>query len=188
MESLFQYSYLILLAPLLAFAVIVFGTRMADLASRPRTEAQATHDEHHAADGHGGHGEHDDQDFDDDPKAPQLTIWARASAYVAITLMALACLYSWILLLTTIASPDLQLKASTQVLAYDWVSFGKDLLTGKALTQPLNYTIAFHLDTLAIAMMVVVTTVTLLVQIYSQGYMENSAGYARFFSYLSLFA
>ena len=36
-------------------------------------------------------------------------------------------------------------------------------------------------------MMVVVTTVSLLVQFYSQGYMENSAGYARFFSYLSLF-
>ena len=36
-------------------------------------------------------------------------------------------------------------------------------------------------------MMVVVTTISLLVQFYSQGYMENSAGYARFFSYLSLF-
>ena len=47
--------------------------------------------------------------------------------------------------------------------------------------------VAFHLDHLAIAMMVVVTTISLLVQFYSQGYMENSAGYARFFSYLSLF-
>src|SRR5258708_19089452 len=37
-------------------------------------------------------------------------------------------------------------------------------------------------------MMVVVTSVSLLVQFYSQGYMENSAGYARFFSYLTLFA
>ncbi len=36
-------------------------------------------------------------------------------------------------------------------------------------------------------MMVVVTTIALLVQFYSQGYMENSAGYARFYSYLSLF-
>jgi NADH-quinone oxidoreductase subunit L len=37
-------------------------------------------------------------------------------------------------------------------------------------------------------MMVVVTSVSLLVQFYSQGYMENSAGYARFFSYLTFFA
>src|SRR5437588_7134214 len=36
-------------------------------------------------------------------------------------------------------------------------------------------------------MLVVVTTISLLVQFYSQGYMENSAGYARFFAYLSLF-
>src|SRR5207253_4146624 len=45
----------------------------------------------------------------------------------------------------------------------------------------------FHLDHLAIAMLVVVTTISLLVHFYSQGYMENSAGYARFFAYLSLF-
>jgi proton-translocating NADH-quinone oxidoreductase chain L len=49
------------------------------------------------------------------------------------------------------------------------------------------YVIAFRIDHLAVAMMVVVTTISLLVQFYSQGYMESSAGYARFFSYLSLF-
>src|SRR5947209_18678055 len=37
-------------------------------------------------------------------------------------------------------------------------------------------------------MLVVVTSITLLVQFYSQGYMEKSAGYARFYAYLSLFA
>ncbi len=52
---------------------------------------------------------------------------------------------------------------------------------------PLNYVISFQLDRLAIVMMVVVTTISLLVQFYSQGYMENSAGYARFFAYLTLF-
>jgi proton-translocating NADH-quinone oxidoreductase chain L len=49
------------------------------------------------------------------------------------------------------------------------------------------YEIRFHVDHLALTMLVVVTTISLLVQFYSQGYMENSAGYARFFSYLSLF-
>ena len=62
------------------------------------------------------------------------------------------------------------------VFSYTWLALGS-----------ASYNIAFHLDTLGIAMMVVVTTVSLLVQFYSQGYMENSAGYARFFSYLSLF-
>src|SRR5581483_9423191 len=45
----------------------------------------------------------------------------------------------------------------------------------------------FHVDHLALTMLVVVTTISLLVQFYSQGYMDNSAGYARFFAYLSLF-
>src|SRR5690242_7637724 len=35
--ALYQYSWLILLSPLFAFAVIVFGTRMWDLLSRPRS-------------------------------------------------------------------------------------------------------------------------------------------------------
>src|SRR5215471_1510491 len=51
-----------------------------------------------------------------------------------------------------------------------------------------SYLVAFHLDKLTIVMLVVVTSITLLVQFYSQGYMENSSGYARFFAYLSLFA
>jgi proton-translocating NADH-quinone oxidoreductase chain L len=67
-------------------------------------------------------------------------------------------------------------KLSDGVFSYTWLALGS-----------ASYTIAFHLDTLGIAMMVVVTTVSLLVQFYSQGYMEDSAGYARFFSYLSLF-
>ena len=36
-------------------------------------------------------------------------------------------------------------------------------------------------------MLVVVTSVSLLVQIYSQGYMEGDGGYWRYYAYLSLF-
>ena len=36
-------------------------------------------------------------------------------------------------------------------------------------------------------MLVVVTSVSLLVQIYSQGYMEGDGGYSRYFAYMSLF-
>ncbi|HLZ63548.1 MAG TPA: NADH-quinone oxidoreductase subunit L [Ktedonosporobacter sp.] len=182
--ALYQYSWFILLAPLFAFAIIIFGTRMWDLASRPRGEAALTHGDAHAShDAHDSHDEHADdshgsdghseQDFDDDPKVPSLTAGARVSAYVAIAIMAVACIYAWTLLVTTLTNPQSLPVEGLQVLSYQWF---------------LNYTISFHLDHLAIAMMVVVTTVTLLVQFYSQGYMENSAGYARFFAYLSLFA
>ena len=36
-------------------------------------------------------------------------------------------------------------------------------------------------------MLVVVTSVSLLVQVYSQGYMEGDGGYSRYFAYMSLF-
>src|SRR6266516_4430142 len=192
MELLYQYSWLILFAPLFAFVVIIFGTRVWDLQSRPRGEAPASQAEAHEVEAHGAegdessahsvsgeHGEHGEHavnplDDDEDPKVAHLTPGALASGYVAIVIMALSCIYSWILLLGSLFAGKLDLANGISLVSYDWGVAG--------------YTIAFHLDSLAIAMMVVVTTVTLLVQIYSQGYMDNSAGYARFFSYLSLFA
>lgn len=178
---LYQLSWTILFAPLLAFAVILFGTRVWDMLSRPRVEAATTHEEHHAVEAHGSegddHGEHGEDD-DEDPKVPHLSAGARASAYAALLIMALACLYSWTLLIhSAIVDPNALPDQGLHVLGYTWMS-----LNG------INYTINFHLDHLAITMLVVVTTITLLVQFYSQGYMENSAGYARFYAYLSLFA
>lgn len=43
-------------------------------------------------------------------------------------------------------------------------------------------------DPLTVMMLMVVTTVSLLVQIYSCGYMKGDPGYGRFFAFLSLFA
>jgi NADH-quinone oxidoreductase subunit L len=191
---LYQYSWTILLAPLLAFAVIIFVTRVWDMLSRPRVQEVLAHgdahadihgsmDEHHDSHGEhtaeaGAHSEHGNLDDDDDPKVPSLSLGAKASAYIALVLMAFACIYSWALLISSLINPDPTLvKTGYTVLQYTWLNVGN-----------INYQMAFHVDHLAIAMMVVVTTVTLLVQFYSQGYMQNSAGYARFYAYLSLFA
>src|SRR5260221_620472 len=195
-SPLYEYSWLILLAPLFAFAVIVFGTRPWDLRSRGQryrsyadqaaAEAdQSAHSDTHAVETHAEHGdEHDEHDLEDDedPQVPHLTTAARVSGYLGIVIMAFACLYSWVLLLASTGvlpiAPRLQAAGiHLNAISYYW------------LQQPIaSYYVSFHLDTLGIAMMVVVTTVSLLVQFYSQGYMENSAGYARFFAYLSLFA
>src|SRR5229473_3692702 len=196
--ALYDYSWLILLAPLFAFAVIVFGTRIWDLLSRPRVAAATTHEEIHAVEEHGAdgetHAEHDSDvelieetgphgeklilENDEDPKVPQLTTGAKVSGYVAIGIMGLACLYSWVILLVSANAPPRQpVDIHLGAISYTWLQ-----------QSTASYIIGFHLDNLAIAMMVVVTTVSLLVQFYSQGYMENSAGYARFFAYLSLFA
>lgn len=51
----------------------------------------------------------------------------------------------------------------------------------------LRFDIAFLLDRLSVVMLVVVSFVSLMVHIYSIGYMWDDPGYQRFFSYVSLF-
>lgn len=190
--AVYQYSWLILFAPLLSFVVIIFGTRMWDLASRPRSavatagdhghgevpdaHGQSGHADEHASSGdeHDAHGHNDD----DDPKVAALTLGARVSAYAGIFIMLVACVFSWYLLLNSVFDPS--------ALSYNGVDLNLHWNWGDA-SFLAAYDIRFHVDHLALTMLVVVTTISLLVQVYSQGYMENSAGYARFFSYLSLF-
>ncbi len=59
---------------------------------------------------------------------------------------------------------------------YTWVNSGS-----------FDFSIGFLVDHLSALMLVVVTFVSLLVHIYSIGYMHDDEGYQRFFSYISLF-
>ncbi|WP_025772318.1 NADH-quinone oxidoreductase subunit L [Thioalkalivibrio sp. HK1] len=51
----------------------------------------------------------------------------------------------------------------------------------------LEIPIGFLIDELSVTMMVIVTSVSLMVHIYTIGYMKDDPGYQRFFSYISLF-
>lgn len=51
----------------------------------------------------------------------------------------------------------------------------------------INFEIGFLIDKLTAMMMVVVTFVSLMVHIYTVGYMHDDPGYQRFFSYIALF-
>jgi len=59
---------------------------------------------------------------------------------------------------------------------YEWMVLGK-----------LVMEVGFLIDGLSAMMMVVVTFVSLMVHIYTIGYMQGDPGYQRFFSYISLF-
>lgn len=59
---------------------------------------------------------------------------------------------------------------------YEWMTLGA-----------LKMEIGFLIDGLTAMMMVVVTFVSLMVHIYTIGYMEEDPGYQRFFAYISLF-
>ncbi len=56
-----------------------------------------------------------------------------------------------------------------------------------AVSDGLRMEIGFLIDRLSALMMVVVTFVSLMVHIYTIGYMHDDPGYQRFFSYISLF-
>ena len=51
----------------------------------------------------------------------------------------------------------------------------------------LTFEVGFLIDSLTVTMMLVVTFVSLMVHIYTIGYMADDPGYCRFFSYISLF-
>ncbi len=59
---------------------------------------------------------------------------------------------------------------------YRWASVGA-----------LNFEVGFLVDRLTALMMVVVTSVSLAVHVYTIGYMHDDPGYQRFFSYINLF-
>lgn len=75
------------------------------------------------------------------------------------------------------------------VIAYD--VFQGNLFNGTVYTWMISggvvFQIGFLIDQLTVTMMVVVTFVSLMVHIYTIGYMQDDPGYTRFFSYIALF-
>src|SRR5512143_1236220 len=59
---------------------------------------------------------------------------------------------------------------------YTWMTLGD-----------LRFEVGFLIDRMTVMMMLVVTSVSLMVHIYTIGYMHDDPGYQRFFSYISLF-
>lgn len=54
-------------------------------------------------------------------------------------------------------------------------------------TGDYSFEVGFLIDSLTVTMMLVVTSVSLMVHVYTIGYMHGDPGYNRFFSYISLF-
>ncbi len=59
---------------------------------------------------------------------------------------------------------------------YSWISIGS-----------FSVNVGFQIDQLTAVMLLVVTTLSSLIHVYSVGYMHGDKGYARFFAYLELF-
>lgn len=97
-------------------------------------------------------------------------IGRRASHMITIVLVAFSAIGSVLVLIDVLNG----LRYDGTV--YTWMMLGQAKLE-----------IGFLIDPLSALMMVVVTSVSLMVHIYTIGYMSEDPGYQRFFSYISLF-
>ncbi len=86
--------------------------------------------------------------------------------------------------------------AMVGVALFSSVQIFQDVLAGHTFNGPVytwltsgdtSFHVGFLIDRLTVTMMLVVTSVSLMVHIYTIGYMSEDAGYQRFFSYISLF-
>jgi NADH-quinone oxidoreductase subunit L len=99
-------------------------------------------------------------------------VGAHSVTIACMTLSFLLSIYAaWAILSGTAPTLDVNL--------YTWANGGDQF--------PYAFYIGFLIDPLTVIMMVTVTFVSLLVHIYSIGYMADDDGYQRFFSYISLF-
>ena len=89
---------------------------------------------------------------------------------IAIAGVALSCLLSFVVVFDALSGTVFNESI------YTWATIGG-----------LRFEVGFLVDSLTATMMVVVTSVSLAVHVYTIGYMEEDEGYQRFFSYISLF-
>jgi NADH-quinone oxidoreductase subunit L len=171
-----MYTAIVFL-PLLGFLLAGIATL---LAHKPGSDVAAFGAADHSAHGHRdahGHDAHGhDEHHHDDHHAPVPQIHSEGvikfSQYVTTGLLAASCLLSWVVFF------NIALGSGTpvRVPVASWIN-----------VVGMNVDWALRIDPLTAVMLVVVTTVSMLVHLYSIGYMEEDASRPRFMAYLSLF-
>jgi NADH-quinone oxidoreductase subunit L len=163
--------FLPLIGALLAGAITLYGAH--------RRNPSGDEMDHAHGHGHGDHGHaaahthaaHDDHAHDDHGPVEPPAAGSRAAEVVTTALLLISAALSWVTLFDV---GFLHHDARVQLLT--WVGSG-DLV--------VNW--AFRVDTLTAVMLVVVTSVSSLVHLYSIGYMHEDPNRPRFMTYLSLF-
>ena len=96
----------------------------------------------------------------------------KLGGYVTIGAIGIACALSFWVLASVMAAPDHKIATAP----IEWM-----------LVDKLTINVGVIIDSLTAVMLVVVSFVSLMVQIYSQGYMHGDSGYNRYFAFMSLF-
>jgi NAD(P)H-quinone oxidoreductase subunit 5 len=93
-----------------------------------------------------------------------------------VAVFLISCVGASAVLSYTILAQQLAGAGATELL-FNWASAGS-----------FNLEMGFRVDPLGAVMLALVTTIALLVMVYSDGYMAHDKGYVRFFTYLALFS
>lgn len=98
--------------------------------------------------------------------------WRRLCGYITVGAIGGSFLLSLYIFGQVLSRPEHVLDISP----WSWFSVGD-----------VHLEVGLTVDSLTAVMLIVVTAVSLLVQIYSQGYMHGDPGYSRYFAFMSLF-
>src|SRR5271170_1378735 len=167
--------FLPLLGAVIAGAIALIGARnrLPGADPPPPDDHAASHVESHghaAPSLHGAHAVAHESHHEEEPTEPAAA-GSRAAELITSTLLVITCVLSWY------AFFDVGFGGhDARVPMFSFITFG-DLKADWAL----------RIDSLTAVMLVVVTTISSLVHIYSIGYMEDDPYRPRFFSYLSFF-
>ena len=104
---------------------------------------------------------------------PRGTVWGDSAGIITIAAVGIAFVVSLAALFSTIGN-----HGHIEFPDHRWLTVGE-----------FEFNVGILMDPLTAVMLVVVTGVSLMIQIYSVGYMseEDNRGYSRYFAYMSLF-
>ena len=193
-----EFVPVIPLLPLVAMVIIFCVTRPLDVAAQRRMGLRPTGGSgghnlagtaagHEQAETHGPGATHDDSAAHTDAHGGDAhgggghghggvtTPWGMIGSIVAVVAMVGSFALALAIFFQFFGSTALQ-KSGYTVHLWNWFTFGT-----------LHYPIDFRVDSLTAVMLVVVTGVSMLVHLYSIGYLAGDLGYSRFFIELALF-
>jgi NADH-quinone oxidoreductase subunit L len=162
--------FLPLLGAIIAGAIALVGARERFPGADPSADG-------HEADGHHGHASSQAHDADKPMSADEAYLHetpatgAYPAAVITTALLMISCVLSWIAFVDVgFADRD------ARIVLFNFMTSGE-----------LKVDWALRVDSLTVVMLVVVTTISAFVHLYSIGYMHEDPYRPRFFSYLSLF-
>jgi NADH-quinone oxidoreductase subunit L len=160
-----------LLGAIIAGLISIAGARARHPGGGPAHGADDHAHDSHAAVAHTADHGHADHGHDDHGPSEPAAQGSRAAELITSSLLVLAAALSWIAFYRVG-----YLHEDARVVLFPWIVSGD-----------LHVSWSLRIDTLTAVMLVVVTTVSSLVHIYSIGYMAEDPYRPRFFAYLSLF-